>query len=171
MKRLALLRHAKSDWGDADVDDHNRPLNERGWKAARCIGKELKHRNLRFDLVLASTAARVRETIDGLQEKFDFDCEVRFEPDLYLASEDTLLSAIRALPDSVDAPLLVGHNPGLERLVVELSHDDSHGLRHRVAHKFPTGALALIELPVDRWSEVAPGSGEIAELILPKDLD
>src|SRR6185503_13124390 len=102
MKRLALLRHAKSDWGDADLNDHNRPLNERGWKAARRIGKELKHRNLRFDLVLASTAARVRETIDGLQEKFDFDCEVRFEPDLYLASEDTLLSAIRALPDSID---------------------------------------------------------------------
>lgn len=171
MKRLALLRHAKSDWGDATLNDLNRPLNERGWKAARRIGKELKHRNLRFDLVLASTAARVRETIDGIQEKYDFDCAIRFEPVLYLASEEDLLSTVRAFPDSVHEALLVGHNPGLARLVVELSHDDARGLRHRVAHKYPTGALSLIELPADRWKDIDPGSGEIVELILPKDLD
>jgi phosphohistidine phosphatase len=171
MKRLALLRHAKSDWGDAKLDDHNRPLNERGWKAARRMGKELNHRGLQFDLVLASTAARVRETIDGLQEKFDFGCEIRFEPELYLASEETLLAAVQALPESVGTALLVGHNPGIQRLVVELTHDDAAGLRHRVAHKYPTGGFALIEFRVDDWSDVAPGSGEIAELILPKELD
>ena len=171
MKRLALLRHAKSDWGDADLDDHNRPLNERGWKAARRLGKDLRHRGSRFDLVLASTAARVRETIDGVEEKFAFDCEIRFEPELYLASEETLLSTVQALPQSVEAPLFVGHNPGLERLVFDLTHDDSHGLRHRVAHKYPTGALTIVELPAQQWAEVTPGSGEIVELILPKELD
>lgn len=171
MKHLALLRHAKSDWGDADLDDHNRPLNERGWKAARRLGKELKHRSMHFDLVLASTAARVRETIDGIQKKFEFDCEIRFEPELYLASEEGLLSIVRDLAESVESPLLVGHNPGLERLVVDLTRDDSQGLRHRVAHKYPTGALALIELPADHWNDVAPASGEIVELILPRELD
>jgi phosphohistidine phosphatase len=171
MKRLTILRHAKSSWDDANVDDFNRPLNDRGWKAARRMGRELKHRGMRFDLVLASMAARVRETIDGVQEKYDFDAPIQFEPRMYGASAEILLSLVRALPDSVHAPLLVGHNPGLERLLIELTRDDDDGLRDRVAGKYPTGALAVIELPADHWADVAPGCGEIVELILPKELD
>ena len=171
MKRVTLLRHAKSSWDDPSLDDFNRPLNERGWKAARRMGRELKHRELHFDLVLASTAARVRETIDGVQEKYDFAAPIQFEPRMYGASEDELLSLIHALPDSVHAPLLVGHNPGLERLIVELTRDDENGLRRRVAGKFPTAGLAVVELPARAWSNVAPGSGTITDLILPRELD
>lgn len=171
MKRLAILRHAKSSWDEPDIDDLNRPLNERGWKAARRMGRELKHRCMHFDLVLASTAARVRETIDGLQEKYAFGAPIRFEPGIYMASAEQLLSLIRALPDAVDAPLLVGHNPGLQRLLVELAHDDGSGLRHRVAQRYPTAALAVVQLPAHRWEMVEPGSGEIVELILPRELD
>jgi phosphohistidine phosphatase len=171
MKRLAVLRHAKSSWDEPDLDDFNRPLNERGWKSARRMGRELKHRDMRFDLVLASTAARVRETIDGLQEKYEFAGPIRFEQKIYMANEETLLSLVRGLPEKAHAPLLVGHNPGLERLLVELTHDDDDGLRHRVATKYPTAALAIVELPAHRWVDVTPGSGEIVELILPKDLD
>ena len=69
------------------------------------------------------------------------------------------------------APLIVGHNPGLERLIAGLTRDDRKGLRRRIAGKFPTGALALIDLPTRRWSEVERDSGELAELILPKELD
>jgi phosphohistidine phosphatase len=171
MKRLAILRHAKSSWDEPDLDDFNRPLNDRGWKAARRMGKELKHRGMRFDLVLSSTAARARETVDGVQEKFDFHAEVRFERRMYGASEEQLLSLIRGLPESVHAPLLVGHNPGLERLIVELTHDDDQGLRDRVTHKYPTGALAMIELPAHHWAKIEAGSGTIVELIVPKELD
>ncbi len=67
--------------------------------------------------------------------------------------------------------LLVGHNPGLERLMVELSRDDKHGYRDRIARKYPTAALAVVELPVKRWSDITPGSGTIVELIEPRDLD
>jgi phosphohistidine phosphatase len=171
MKRLALLRHAKSSWDDPALDDFNRPLNDRGWKAARRMGRELKHRDMRFDLVLASTAARVRETIDGVQEKFDFGAPIQFEPTMYGASAESLLSIVRALPETVHKALLVGHNPGLERLLVELTRDDAGGLRQRVAGKYPTGALAVVELPAHRWGEIAPGKGKIVELILPKELD
>jgi phosphohistidine phosphatase len=171
MKRLAALRHAKSSWDDAALDDFNRPLNDRGWKAARRIGRELKHRALRFDLVLASTAARVRETIDGVQEHYDFAAPIRFEPRMYGASEQELLSLVRALPETAHAPLLVGHNPGLERLLLGLTRDDEDELRHRVAGKFPTGTLAVLELPPNHWSDIAVGSGKIIELILPKELD
>jgi phosphohistidine phosphatase len=126
---------------------------------------------MHFDLVLASTAARVRETIDGLQEHFTFEAPIRFEPELYLASSEKLLQIIRALPETVRAPLLLGHNPGLQRLIVELTKDDDEGRRRRVAQNYPTAALAVIELPAARWSDLAPGGGEIAELIFPKELD
>jgi phosphohistidine phosphatase len=171
MKRLAILRHAKSSWDEPGLDDFNRPLNERGWKAARRMGREFKHRGMRFDIVLASPAARVRETIDGIQEHFDFAASIRFEPKLYHATSNTLLSLIHKLDHDVDAPLLVGHNPGLERLLVELTRDDRDGLRQRIAGKYPTGAFAVVELPASQWKDVAPGSGEIVELMLPKELD
>jgi phosphohistidine phosphatase len=90
---------------------------------------------------------------------------------MYGATEHELLALVRALPDSVHVPLLVGHNPGLERLVVCLTHDDDQGLRRRIAGKYPTGALAVVELPAERWANVIPESGEIVELILPKELD
>lgn len=171
MKRLAILRHAKSSWDDPKLDDFNRPLNDRGWKDARRMGRELKHRNMRFDLVLASTAARVRETIDGVQEKYDFDAEVRFEPRIYSANTETLLSLVQGFSEDVKAPLLVGHNPGLEQLIELLGSDDPKGLRAGPAKKFPTCAFAALELDVERWTGVGPRCGKIVELILPKELD
>jgi phosphohistidine phosphatase len=172
MKRLAILRHAKSSWDDSGLDDFNRPLNERGWKAARRIGRELEKRGLKFDLVLSSTAARTRETIDGVQEKYDFAAaSIEFEPQLYGASEQVLLEIVRGLGEKVKAPLIVGHNPGLEQLVAGLTRNDSEGLRQRVSGKFPTAALAILELPAKRWAEIEPESGEVVELILPRELD
>ncbi|HLO21738.1 MAG TPA: histidine phosphatase family protein [Sphingomicrobium sp.] len=172
MKRLTILRHAKSSWDDASLDDFNRPLNARGWKDARRVGKDLKRRGVHFDLCVASTAARVRETLDGLVEGYGkLDFEIRFEPRIYEASLATLLEVVRGLEDSSNAPLLVGHNPGLQQLVLELARDDAKGLRKRASIKFPTAALALIEMHVDRWANVRSGSSQIAKLIFPKDLD
>jgi phosphohistidine phosphatase len=171
MKRLTILRHAKSSWDEPGVEDFNRPLNDRGWKAARRMGRELESRGIDFDLVIASPAARVRETIDGLKEKMKLNVEIRFEQRMYLASEKMLLHIVQEIPESSDAPLLVGHNPGLHQLVVELTRPDSHGLHERAAHKFPTAALARIELAANRWADVKAGSGELAELILSKELD
>jgi phosphohistidine phosphatase len=169
VKRLAILRHAKSDWGDAKLGDFDRPLNDRGWKAARRMGRELKQRGIEFDRVIASPAARVRETLDGVSEKLKANVEIRFEPRMYLASEEDLFEVVRDLPESVHSPLLVGHNPGLHQLVLDLTRDGAD--RNRVAHKFPTAALACIELPAERWRDVAQGSGKLAALILPRELD
>lgn len=171
MKRLAVLRHAKSRSDDFGADDLDRPLNDRGWKAAKRIGRELEHREFRFDLVLASPAARVRETIDGVQDKFPFDGPIRFEQRMYLASEAQLLSLVHDLPESVHGPLLVGHNPGLQKLLLKLSKADENGLRDRISEKLPTAALVLVELPAHRWKEIEPACGRIVELILPKELD
>ena len=171
MKVLTVMRHAKSDWGDDRLDDFDRPLNERGWKAARRMGRELQRRGLRFDLILASPAARVRETVDGLTEKLKLNAEIRHDPRIYAASETTLLSIVREIPEGSHMPLLVGHNPGLENLIADLTQGDSKNLRDRVSEKFPTAALARIELPADQWADVQPGTGKIVELILPRELD
>jgi phosphohistidine phosphatase len=171
MKRLAILRHAKSSWDDPGLDDFNRPLNERGWKAARRMGRELKQRGMKFDLVLSSTAARTRETIDGIQEKYDLAAPIHFEQHLYLASEAVLLACVREFDESVKAPLIVGHNPGLERLIASLTSDDAKGLRRRIEGKFPTGALAILDLRTDKWCDVERGKGRVVELILPRELD
>lgn len=170
MKRLTVLRHAKSSWADSKLEDFNRPLNDRGWKAARRLGRELEKEGVKFDLIIASPAGRVRETIDGLTESLKLNVEIRFEPRMYAASEEMLLKIVEEIPESAHAPLMVGHNPGLQQLIIELTHH-SDDLRRRVERKFPTAALAKIELPARRWAEVEPGSGEIASLILPKELD
>ncbi|HEV2594088.1 MAG TPA: histidine phosphatase family protein [Sphingomicrobium sp.] len=170
MKRLTVLRHAKSRWDDLVIGDFNRPLNERGWLAAKRIGRELRKRDFHFDFVLASPAARVRETIDGVENKFSFNAPIKFEQRMYLAAEELLLSLVRDFPESVRHPLLVGHNPGLQSLLLDLSKNDDEGLRDRVADKFPTAALAVLDLPAQRWTEVEPKSGWIKELVLDKDL-
>lgn len=171
MKRVALLRHAKSSWGDAGLADFDRPLNDRGWKTARRVGRELRQRHMHFDLCIASTAARVRETLDGLWEGYGQpDLEIRFEPRIYEASLSTLLDVVRSLPESLSTALMVGHNPGLHQLVLELSGEDPSGFRDRAESRFPTAALAVIELHADHWPNAKPGSGEIVELMFPKDL-
>lgn len=170
MKRLTVLRHAKSDWGEPGLDDFDRPLNRRGEAAARRVGEEFRARKLKFDVVLASPARRVRETLDRAGEAYG-PLRARFDEAIYLAPEPLLLDLLRSLPDEVESLLLVGHNPGLERLVADLAVDDERGLRARVIGKFPTAVAAILDLPVDCWTDLAPAAGTIAELIIPRELD
>ncbi|HEY6662121.1 MAG TPA: histidine phosphatase family protein [Sphingomicrobium sp.] len=170
MKRLATLRHAKSSWADPGMADFDRPLNDRGREAARDLGREMTRRRMRFDLVLASPAQRVRETLDGVGQDFGLEREVRFEPPIYDASVATLFELIYALPENCESALLAGHNPGLHELVLDLTDPDDAGLRDRIRGKYPTAALAVVELAPERWAEVRPGSGRIVELVLPRDL-
>jgi phosphohistidine phosphatase len=171
MKRLAVLRHAKSSWKDRELDDFERPLNDRGRRAARRMGREMTERGLHFDLVLASPAARVRETIEHVQEEHELDAPIRFEPRIYMARVAELLELIGTIPEEANEALLVGHNTSAERLVVKLAEDDERGLRKRVEEKVPTAALAVIELPIESWSELQPERGRLVELIYPADLD
>lgn len=170
MTILAIMRHAKSDWGQAGLADFDRPLNERGRKAARRVGRELKHRRIRFDRTLASPAVRVRETLTELGKGYGEPFEPQFERSIYEASADSLFELVRTIPDQTHAPLLVGHNPGLHRFALALIADDDR-MRGLISDNLPTAAFVLIELPVPRWEEMETGTGRIAELILPRELD
>jgi phosphohistidine phosphatase len=171
MTILTIMRHAKSSWDDPGLKDFNRPLNERGRKSARAVGRELKRRGMRFDQAIASPAVRVRETLEQLAKGFGKAVDVRFDPEIYAAGVQTLLDLVRAIPGEVHAPLIVGHDPGLQELLLRLTRDDRQGLRRKVAAKFPTAALAVVELPAVRWSEVATDLGEIVELLVPRELE
>jgi phosphohistidine phosphatase len=170
MKTLTLLRHAKSSWEDAVATDFERPLNARGKHAALIVGREMKTRGLAFDRTLASPAARVTETIDGVVQSYGA-LAIDYDRRVYLASTATLLDLVHATSDRIGSLLIVGHNPGLEHLALMLARDNGNGLRGLVATKFPTGALAEIVLEVDHWRDVDQGSGTIARLIRPRDLE
>lgn len=170
MKSLTLLRHAKSGWDDPVSRDFDRPLNPRGRRAARTVGREMKAQGLAFDRVLASPARRVIETLEEVAAAYG-PIQPEFDQRLYLASTATLLEIIRAIPDEVGQLLLVGHNPGLEELALCLARRDEAGLRGKVEVKYPTGTVAEIELRIERWTEVKEGAGKIVRFIRPRDLD
>lgn len=171
MKRLTLLRHAKSA-SDVDVPrDFDRPLSGRGRKGARTIGREMRALRLGFDRVLASPAVRVVETIAELDSVYGAPLAPSYDEHLYLAPVSTLLDLIRATDDSAENLLIVGHNPGLENLALLLAPAKRGSLRAEVAVKYPTGTLAEIALPVEHWSDVREGIGEIVRFIRPRDLD
>lgn len=162
MKTLFLLRHAKSSWADAGQPDFARPLNERGQKAAPLMGRFMRRENLQPDLVLSSPATRARETITLVAEAGKFLCEVRYDERIYEASLARLLEIMTQLEESTDAVLLVGHNPGMEELVLNLTGEQQH---------MPTAALACITLNIEKWSKArAEGSGQLERLIRPKEL-
>jgi phosphohistidine phosphatase len=168
MKTLTLLRHAKSGWDDPSLSDFARPLNARGRGAARAMGRELRALGLAWDRIVASPAVRVTETIDGMTESYGPLAPVLDER-VYLASLDVLLEIVRATDDAHDTLLLVGHNPGMERLALLLSRGGP--LHDEIALKYPTGALTEIALGVDHWRDAAESGGTIARLLRPRDLE
>lgn len=170
MKTIAILRHAKSVPADPQLDDFERTLNDRGRENARLVGRELKRRGKRFDLVLASAAVRVRETLDCLAEGYGESLDARFDSELYETSVDQLIERIQDVPDDAPALLIVGHNPVLQRLVVELTDDDPQGRRRRIVDDFPTCAVAFVTTAAPSWREIRKGGGEVSELILPGEL-
>lgn len=171
MKTLTLLRHAKSSWDDNVQRDFDRPLNRRGRKAAHTVGREMRSQGLEFDRVIASPAVRVVETLADVSDGYGRPIEPQYDERIYLALTSTLLELVQATDDRVDRLLLVGHNPGLESLVMLLSREDGDSLRAEIAVKYPTGSLAEIVFPVDSWREAAEGVGRIQRFIRPRDLD
>lgn len=169
MKTLTLLRHAKSSWGDAAQRDFDRPLNARGREAARAMGREIRALGLGFDRILASPAARAAETMAGLAEGHGAEFAADYDERVYLASVPTLLRIVHEAGDDNRRLLIVGHNPGMERLALLLSRAGE--LRDRVADKYPTGALAEIALPIAHWRDAGEGGGTLTRFIRPRDLD
>ncbi|MFC3322437.1 SixA phosphatase family protein [Mesorhizobium cantuariense] len=168
MKQLFLLRHAKSSWDDPGLDDFDRPLSERGLKAARLMGRELVARDWLPDLVLVSSALRTRDTWRLVAAELPTHPRVALTEALYDASAADILSQIRQADASSGSLLVVGHNPGLEDLAKQLAGPSSEAKAHkRLEEKFPTAALARFVFEGD-WSGVS--SARLTHCLRPKDL-
>jgi phosphohistidine phosphatase len=163
MKTLLLLRHAKSSWKDGDLDDHDRPLNERGKKEAPKVGQLLLEEHLLPDIILSSDAKRCRRTVERVSEAAGYRGETVLTSELYLANTAAYLRALARLPDEVSQALVVGHNPGMEQLLELLTQ------RYE---PMTTAALARIDLPgLERWQEIsALTRGELVKLWQPLEL-
>jgi phosphohistidine phosphatase len=163
LKRLFLLRHAKSSWEDQDLPDHDRPLAPRGRKAAKRMAKHLRDEGISPSLVLCSSARRTRETLERVEPGGD----VHVERELYGASASELLDRLRRVPDETQSVMLIGHNPAVQELALELAADGDR--LADVERKFPTCALATLSLR-GTWGELEASAAELVAFVRPKDL-
>lgn len=165
-RRLLLLRHAKSSWDDPSLPDRDRPLSKRGRSAAERMGRFLREHDLIPDVVLCSSSVRTRETLERLGLR---GVEATIEDRLYGAGGEELLARIGEAPHEVGSLAVIGHNPGMQELAVELASGDAGSDADRLRAKFPTGALAAFEVD-GAWSELGASAATLRSFVVPKEL-
>jgi phosphohistidine phosphatase len=176
MRQLLILRHAKSSWDDKAVPDRDRPLNDRGRRAAARMAQEMHTLGLEPDVVLVSPAKRTMQTLEAL-EPWDDSPLIEPQESLYLADLPDLLAALHAVPETARSVLLIGHNPGLHDLTMVLAGLHARRTDHptsvaekAVAEGFPTGALAEFTI-AGPWWELREGGGKLVRFLTPKALE
>ena len=163
MKTLLVVRHAKSLWDNTTLDDHERPLNERGRRDGPKMGTVVRECGLMPDLIVSSDAVRARLTAEAVARSAGFDGEVQLEPRLYAASVADVLAVLCTVQEAHSGTvMIVGHNPGLEQLIAHLTGE---------SEDLPTAALAQIALPIDRWRDLRESTrGRLLGFWRPKEL-
>jgi phosphohistidine phosphatase len=161
MKRLLILRHAKSSWADSDLDDHDRPLNARGRHDAPRMGRLLRDEHVVPDAIVSSTATRARETALAVAAETGFRGDVCLTRELYDEGPRGYLARIAATADEVERLMVVGHNPSVEELVTVLTG---------ASETMPTAAIAVVDFAGDSWRDAGPGAGLLVTVWRPKEL-
>jgi phosphohistidine phosphatase len=164
-----LLRHAKSSWDDPDLPDRLRPLAPRGVRAVGAVARHLRAIAVAPDLVLCSPARRAVQTWEGVAPGVPPGTAVETDEVIYHADADELLARLREVPSGIGSVLLVGHNPGLQELAIDLVGSGDARLRERLLAKFPTGALATLEVPGD-WHGLTWGAASLPAFVVPREL-
>jgi phosphohistidine phosphatase len=164
-KTLILFRHAKSSWDYPGLDDFERPLNDRGARACAIMAEYIRKQGLAPDLVLASSAARVRETLCRVTAALGADWEIAWQRGLYMADQAAVLAAVRGAPESAVTVMMVGHNPDIGALASTLAGKDPDPFG-----KFPTAALAIFECDIEAWRDLTPAACTLVDYATPKEL-
>jgi phosphohistidine phosphatase len=167
MRQIWLLRHAKSSWDDPALADEDRPLAPRGVRDAATMASFLVSVDTPR-LVLCSAGLRARQTLAAVLPSLGSSVQIAIEPELYTFDSGVLIERLRRLDDAEVSVMLVGHNPALEETASWLSAGGK--LRARLEVKFPTAALATIDLPDAPWTSLGEGAGTITRFVVPKDL-
>jgi len=161
MKTLLLLRHAKSSWKDQGLADFERPLNDRGRKAAELVGHFIAKQNVTIDLVISSPAVRARQTIELVLRASRLSPELRFDQRVYEASPARLVEIISQIEDERKSVLLVGHNPGMEELLTLLVGVEMH---------MATASLAIVTLSSKKWDKILAEKGVLESFVRAREL-
>ena len=162
-KTLLIMRHAKSSWKEAELDDHARPLNKRGRRDAPAMGTLLREQGLTPDAILCSTALRARETAAAVAEACGFAGEISYHAGFYNAAPEAYFEALARLPGAVGVALLVAHNPGVEALLADLTGEDE---------PFSTGAVAQVTLALADWAQLSLATeGRLTNFWRPREID
>lgn len=167
--RLWLLRHAKSSWHDPGLPDRLRPLTQRGRKATAKLARHMESSRIEPELVLCSPAVRATQTWEGVRTGLPPGTRMVLDEAIYAAAADALFERVRRLPEEIESVLVIGHNPGLGDLAHELIGGGDPSLRERLATKFPTGALAGLQLP-GAWQDLQWGHAMLDGYVVPRDL-
>lgn len=172
-RTLYLLRHAKSSWDQPGQPDHERPLADRGRQAVELLRRHLAEQGIDPELILCSSARRTRDTLTGVLPARA--SEALIEPELFMVGADQLLRRLRLVDPAVASVMVVGHNPTLQMLTLNLAGAeaehrpaDAEGLAE-IRGKLPTGALVTLGFEVP-WAELAHGTAQLEDYVRPKAL-
>ena len=162
MKRLLIMRHAKSSWKDTDLTDHERPLKKRGKNDAHRMGKLLKSKKIVPDLIICSTAQRARETAEILSGSMKFTNKIKYTDALYMAEPGDILNSVSEMGKKYKTVMTIGHNPGSEALVQILTGK---------VESLPTASIAYITAKIDGWADIGKSENvKLKNLWRPKDI-
>ena len=165
VRRLLLVRHAKSSWADPHLADHDRPLSGRGRRAAAAVRDHLV--GTMPELVLCSSAVRTVQTLESIRPALPARTTVEVDPDLYGADDGELLARLRHVSPAVVSAMLIGHNPGIADLAELLIGAGDVAARAAMRSKFPTGAVAHLAVE-HTWSALAPGVATLERFWTPR---
>ena len=170
MKRLLLLRHAKSDWKDYTLADFDRPLSPRGRKAAPRIAVWMRDHDLVPDRVLCSAARRTSETWERMAPALGDGVPVLHRRALYHALSQAILGQLIKQDDTANTIAVVGHNPGIAEFAYRYSVFGNQKRIARLRRKYPTGALAVLSFRIDKWADLPGARGTLEHYVRPKQL-
>lgn len=154
------MRHAKSSWTDPSLSDFERPLNERGRRAAPFMGGVLKREGLIPDHIICSPAKRTKETAELVQAAVELDLDIGNDARIYEATAGELIDVVSEMRETSSRALLIGHNPSSEQFLQIITG---------AIEAMPTAALAVIDLEIGSWAEIAPSTGTLRRLFRPKE--
>lgn len=171
MKTLILLRHAKSSWSDPALDDHDRPLNKRGRRAAPLIARWLEARGHLPEAIFCSSARRARDTLEQMAEAVPALPAPEIVEDLYHAAPADLLSVATRLPGDAARAMLIGHQPGLGGFARRLTAGTPRPRCAEAFSHFPTAAAAVLTLDIAEWREITFASARFTDFAKPRELE
>lgn len=167
MRYLYLLRHAKSLWNDASLQDFERPLSNRGTRDAKKMSEFIKREKISVDLVLCSSAIRTMQTLEEIKSSLGSTANVTIDESLYTFDPERVLARLAQVPPEILAVMIIGHNPAMQAIAASMAKPGA--LKQRLSAKYPTAALSMIALRNESWNLANPQVSQ-TDFVAPKDI-